>query len=103
MFRYLPRRDDVAGLSAPCVNDEVKNAAGLSQRLNTFLAVGCAVVDQFNDFRIIENADRLREIDLAEVPVFLALHCIPAERRDTIRYLFCVHNFNCQDSAGFWH
>jgi hypothetical protein len=95
MFPYLPRRDDVAGLSAPCVDDEIKNAAGLSQRLNTFLAVGRAVVDRFDDFRIIENADRLREIDLAELPVFLALFFIPTERHDTIRYLFCVHNFNC--------
>ena len=65
MFSYLPRRDDVAGLAAPCVGDEVKNAAGLAKRLNAFLAVVLATVDRFDDFRIVENADCLRKIDLA--------------------------------------
>jgi hypothetical protein len=48
MFSYLPRRDDVAGLAAPCVGDEIKNAAGLSQRLNAFLAVSRAVAGSLN-------------------------------------------------------
>ena len=68
MFPYLPRRDDVAGLVSPGVDDEIKNAAGFSQRLNALLAVVLATVDQFDDLRIIEDADCLREIDLAGLP-----------------------------------
>src|ERR1700691_5646336 len=92
MFSYLPRRDDVASFAPPRVDDEIKNAAGLSERLNPLLAVVLATVDRFDDLWIIENADCLRKIDLAGLPVFSALLLIPAKHHDTIRCLFCVHN-----------
>jgi hypothetical protein len=79
MFSYLPRGDDVAGLGAPCVRDEIIDAASLPERLNSFLAVVLAPIDRFDDFRIIEDSDRLGEIDLAGSPVFLALVFIPAK------------------------
>ena len=66
----------MAGFAAPCVGDKVKNASGLAKRLNAFLAVILALVGRFKDFRIVENAECLREIDLAEIPVFRALFFI---------------------------
>ena len=96
MFSCLPRGDDVAGLVAPGVDHEIKNAAGLPERLYPFLTVVLTVVDRFNDLWIIKNADRLGKIDLAGLLVFLALLFIPTERHHTIRYLFCVHIFNRQ-------
>jgi hypothetical protein len=93
MSSYLPRGDDVAGLGAPCIGDEIMNAAGLPERLNSFLAVVLAPIDGFDDFRIIEDLDRLGEIDLAGSPIFLTLVFIPAEIHGIIIYLVCVHNF----------
>ena len=51
----LPRRDDVASLASPRVDDEIKNAAGLSKP-ESVLAVVLATVDRFDDLWIIENA-----------------------------------------------
>jgi hypothetical protein len=43
----------MAGRASPRVNDEVKNTAGFSQRLNALLAVVLAAVDRFNDRCVI--------------------------------------------------
>jgi len=58
MFSYFPRRDDVASFRAPRVGDQIKDLAGLAERLYPLLAVGHAVIDGLYDLRIVENADR---------------------------------------------
>jgi hypothetical protein len=90
----------VAGVAAPCIDNEVKYTADLAQRLKSCFAVVFAVVRRFKNFRSVKYTYGFRKIDLTESPVFGPLIFIPAEAHARLRYNFCVHKF--KGERGGW-
>jgi hypothetical protein len=77
MLSHFPRGDQVPDVTSPCVGDEIEGATNPAECPNTLLAIVVAVIDRFDDLRVLEDQGGLEKIDLPPLPVLPALPLIP--------------------------
>ena len=61
----FPCGDDVAGMAAPSIGDEVAGAADRSERLKTGFAILYPIIIGFNEVWIVKNANSFGKIDFS--------------------------------------
>ena len=61
----FPSGDDVAGMAAPRVGDEVAEAANRSECLKTVFAIVYPIIIGFNEVGIVKNANGFGKIDFS--------------------------------------
>jgi hypothetical protein len=77
MLSYLPGGDQVPGVAAPSVGDQIVSSVHLPKRLNAPFAVIVAGINRLDDLRIIEDQGSFQKIDFPLLPVFPPLAVVP--------------------------
>ena len=67
----------MTGAAAPCVGDEIEGPRHLTEGPNALLAIVAAVVDRFDDLRVLEDQGGFEKVDFPPPPILPTLALIP--------------------------
>jgi hypothetical protein len=77
MLSHFPGGDQVTGAAPPGVGDQIIGPGHLPECSNALPAIVAAVVDRFDDLRILEDQGGFEKVDFPPSPILPTLALIP--------------------------